>query len=70
MNNQDREQSISKLNLESSVLKILEKNNISVLSKLCEKSKTELKKFELTQKQIDKIEIELQLKGLNLRGSL
>lgn len=47
-----------------------DKNNISVLSKLCEKSKTELKKFELTQKEIDKIEIELQLIGLNLRGSL
>lgn len=70
MNNKYKEQSINNLNIEGRILEILEKNNICNLSKLCEKSKTELKRFELTQKEIDKIEIKLQLMGLNLRGSL
>lgn len=68
--NDKKNQSINELNLEASILKILEKNNISKLSKLCEKSKTELKKFDLTQRQIDSIEIQVQLMGLNLKGSL
>lgn len=68
--NDKKNQSINELNLEASILKILEKNNISKLGKLCEKSKTELKKFDLTQRQIDSIEIQVQLMGLNLKGSL
>lgn len=68
MNEKDKD--IHVLNLENDTFKILENNNIYILNDLCIKSKTELKKLNLTQKEIDKIEIELQLRGLNLKNNL
>lgn len=63
-------QSINRLDVEEKILKILEANNINTLGKLCGKTKSNLKEYDLTQAQINKIEIELQLLGLNLKNSL
>ena len=60
-------QSINRLNISDKVIGILKANNINNLSDLCEKSKTYLKKIDLTQNDINTINIELQLIGLGLR---
>ena len=65
-----RTQSINRLNIKDNILKVLEDNNIHTLGTLCGKSKINLKKLDLTQSQINKVEIELQLMGLNLKNSL
>ena len=54
----------------NSIIQVLEDNNIHTLGTLCGKSKTYLKELDLTQSQINKVEIELQLMGLNLKNSL
>lgn len=63
-------QSINRLNIQDNIIKVLEDNNINNLGTICGKSKTDLKKLDLTQHQITKIEIELQLMGLALKNSL
>ena len=65
-----RTQSINRLNIKDNILKVLEDNDIHTLGTLCGKSKTYLKKLDLTQSQINKVEIELQLMGLNFKNSL
>lgn len=70
MENKLFSQSIRRLDLEDKILDILENNDIRTLGVLCGKTKTELKKIGLTQNQINKLEIELQLLGLVLRNSL
>lgn len=64
-----KEQSINRLDINDSVLDILKKNETSNLRMLCDKSKTDLKNMNLSTKEIKKIEIELQLLGLNLRNN-
>lgn len=63
-------QSINRLNISSKIIKKLENNNIITLYELCSKTKTDLKKSNLTQDEINDIQIKLQLEGLNLRGGL
>ena len=63
-------QSIRRLDVEDKILDMLENININTLGTLCGKSKSDLKKFDLSQNQINKLEIELQLTGLNLKNSL
>lgn len=65
-----KSQSIRRLDVKDNVLEILEYNNVQNLGKLCGKSKSDLKKLDLTLNQINKIEVEMQLLGLNLRNSL
>ncbi|MBQ2917125.1 MAG: hypothetical protein IJE59_02990 [Clostridia bacterium] len=64
------EQSIKRLNISDNTIKILERNKIMILEDLCKKTKTDLKEIELSQKEIDMVQIQLQLEGLNLRGGL
>lgn len=49
---------------------ILKQNNIIKLGNLCDYSKTDLKKINIQTSNINKIEIELQLLGLNLKGGI
>ncbi len=63
-------QNISRLGISDNALDILKNKNIIMIEQLCKKSKTELKDMELSQSDIRKIEIELQLLGYNLRNSL
>ncbi len=61
-------QNIERLDIPVSEINILKENNITTLGNLCDYTKTDLKRFELKQDNINKIQIELQLLGLNLKG--
>ncbi len=69
MYNKINEQSINRLDINDVALNILKESNTLNIRKLCGKSKTELKDMNLSTKNIKKIEIELQLLGLNLRNN-
>lgn len=63
-------QSIDRLDISDKTLAILKENKINIIADLCKKSKTDLKKLDIIQAEISKIQIELQLLGLNLKGGL
>lgn len=65
-----KQQSIDRLNVKENAIKILIEHNIKTIEQLCRKSKTDLKKMDLLPNDINKISIELQLIGLNLRNGL
>lgn len=64
------QQSIERLYISDRAIKIMNENNINTIGQLCKKSKSDLKKIEVLPNEINKIDIELQLLGLSLRGSL
>lgn len=63
-----RGQSIDRLDIGDKATNNLKENKVETLGKLCESSKTELKQIGITQNEIKKIEVELQLLGLNLKN--
>lgn len=63
-------QKIERLDIPVSEINILKDNKIDTLGNLCKYSKTDLKQFDLQTNNINKIQIELQLLGLNLKGGL
>ena len=63
LNEKYKNQSIKRLNIKDTIIKVLEDNKISTLGNLCNKIKTDLKKLDLTQNQVETIEIQLQLMG-------
>ena len=62
-----KKQSIEILNISDNILTILKDRNINTIEKLCKRSKFELKNYNLSQNEIKKIEVELQIKGLDLK---
>ena len=62
-------QNIDRLDTSDNAIKILKDNKIITLGQLCKKSKSDLKKIEILQCDIKKIETELKLLGLNLKNS-
>lgn len=65
-----KKQSINRLDIKDSIINVLNENRIDTLGNLCEHSKTELKNIGLLPNETNKIEVELQLMGLNLKNSL
>lgn len=65
-----RNQSIDRLCVNDNILQVLRENNIINLGKLCDKNKNELKSIGLLQSEVNKVEVKLQLMGLNLKNSL
>ena len=65
-----KKQSINRLDIPDRAIKTLENNGITMLGNLIDNSKSDLKKWGLEQFEINKINIELQLIGSNLKGSL
>lgn len=63
-------QSINRIEISDNATEILNKNKITTLEDLCNKTKTDLKKLEINQGEINKMDIELQLLGLKLKNSL
>lgn len=63
-------QNVERLDIPVSEIDILKQNKITTLGKLCDYTKTDLKALKLKQDNINKIQIELQLLGLNLKGGL
>lgn len=65
-----KKQSITRLCVSDNILNTLRDNNIKNLETLCNKSKKDLENMGLLPSEYHKVEIELQLMGLNLRNSL
>lgn len=63
-------QSINRICISDNPTIILNDNQINTLGDLCDRTKTDLKKIEINQDEINKIDIELQLLGLKLKNSL
>ena len=63
-------QSIERLDIPVSEIDILKENNIMTLGNLSNYTKTDLKNINIPTNNINKIEIELQLLGLNLKGNI
>ena len=67
-NNKYLEQNIEKIDVEMRIIDILKNNKIKKIKELCKLSKTDLKEMDIKQKEAEKIQIELQLLGLDLRN--
>lgn len=65
-----KEQNIRLLDISCSTIEILKENKLTSIGQLCKKNRTDLKKIGLTNNEINKIDIELQLRGVNLKGAL
>ena len=62
-------QSIDRLDISDKATNNLMLNNVTTIGMLCNQSKTDLKDMDIVFKDIQKIEVELQLLGLNLRNN-
>lgn len=60
-------QYIERLDISDNTLDILKQNKIVFIKDICRKNKTSLKQMGLTNQEICKLEIELQLLGLDLK---
>lgn len=63
-------QDIDRIDINVCIINLLKDNGIKTIKDLCGKSKTDLKKLTLSVQEINKIQIELQLLGLDLKGSM
>lgn len=69
MDNKIQNQSIERLDISSNAIETLKSHKITIIKQLCGKTKTYLKNLGLTNDDTNKVEIELQLLGLNLKTS-
>ena len=58
---------IETIKMPAPIINLLKKNDILLIKDLCSKSKTDLKNMCLSFSEINKIQVEVQLLGLNLR---
>lgn len=65
-----KKQSIDRLDIADSIIEKLKSNKIDTLGKLCKQSKADLKEIGIEQFEAKSIDIELQLMGLSLNGTL
>ena len=63
-------QSIERIDINVCIINLLKENGIKTIKDLCGKSKMDLRELTLSIQEINKIQIELQLLGLNLKGGL
>ena len=70
MENKYVNQNVDRLDVYCRIIDILKDNKIKKLSQLAKKSKRDLRELGLENQEINKIDIELQLLGLSLKGSL
>lgn len=63
-------QFVDRLDVNQKALDILKENEINTLGKLSNYKKSQLKDMGLLQNEINKIEVELELLGLTLKGYL
>jgi len=69
-NNKYFKQFVDRLDVNQKALDTLKENEITTLGKLSKYKKSQLKDMGLLQNEINKIEVELELLGLTLKGSL
>lgn len=65
-----KKESIKMFNINDKLINKLNQNNIETVGQLCKQTKTDLRNIDLMNKDIHKLEIELQLVGLNLKNNL
>ena len=70
MENKYENQNVDRLDVSCRIIDILKDNKIKKLSQLAKKSKRDLRELGLENQEINKIDIELQLLGLSLKGSM
>lgn len=63
-------QSIDRLDIDVRIIEFLKENGILTIKDLTNKTKTDLKNLTLSLQEINKIQVELQLLGYNLKGGL
>lgn len=63
-------QSIERIDIDVRIIDLLKENGIITIKDICSKSKSDLKNLTLSFQEINKIQVELQLLGLNLKGGL
>ena len=68
MNEKFLNQNIDRLDVPCAVIDKLKEHGITVIKQLCSKNKTYLKNLGLVSVEINKLEVELQLLGLNLNS--
>jgi DNA-directed RNA polymerase alpha subunit len=69
-NNKYFKQFVDRLDVNQKALDTLKENEITTLGELSKYKKSQLKDMGLLQNEINKIEVELELLGLTLKGSL
>lgn len=69
-NNKYFKQFVDRLDVNQRALDTLKENEITTLGELSQYKKSQLKDMGLLQNEINKIEVELELLGLTLKGSL
>ncbi len=69
-NNKYFKQFVDRLDVNQKALDTLKQNEITTLGELSSYKKSQLKDMGLLQNEINKIEVELELLGLTLKGSL
>ena len=69
-NNKYFKQFVDRLDVNQKALDTLKQNEITTLVELSSYKKSQLKDMGLLQNEINKIEVELELLGLTLKGSL
>lgn len=70
MENKYVTQNIDILEISCKIINLLKSNKITKISQLAKKTSNDLRKLGLENQEINKINIELQLLGLSLKGSL
>lgn len=70
MENKYIKQYVDRLDVSEQALNILKENKITTLGNLSNFSKTDLKNMGLLQNETSKIEVELEMLGLGLKGSV
>ena len=67
MKNEYLSEKIDIIDSPKEIKQILKQNGVETIKDLCSKTKTDLKKMRLSFYEINKIQVEIQLLGLNLQ---
>lgn len=66
MKNKYLSQNIDIIDIQKEIKELLKENGVITIEDLCSKTKTDLKKMRLSFSEINRIQVEVQLLGLNL----
>ena len=66
MKNKYLSQNIDIIDIQKEIKQLLKNNGVITIEDLCSKTKTDLKKMRLSFSEINRIQVEVQLLGLNL----
>lgn len=66
MKNKYLSQNIDIIDIQKEIKELLKENGVITIEDLCSRTKTDLKKMRLSFSEINRIQVEVQLLGLNL----